>query len=116
MVRLIDAEELSRFFFSETSGTLETIKDTMFKHNLDYLHNVDEDAVEEFAIDLLRQVVNVIDTEPTVDAVPVVRCGECRYWGKDTNTICRPCEHPNTLYRDDVALDGGWYCPWGKRK
>lgn len=66
-MRLIDADELREFFFSETSGTEEIINDLMMKHNLDYSHDVNEDDVVDFAKDLLLAVRNVIDTEPTAE-------------------------------------------------
>lgn len=64
MRRLIDADELSDFFFSETSGTEEIIHDLMQKHGLNYANGVNEDAVMYFAIDLLKGAQNVIDTQP----------------------------------------------------
>lgn len=66
MRRLIDAEELRDFFFSETSGTEEIIQNLMRTHGLDYGNSVNEDAVMDFATDLLKGVQNVIDTQPTV--------------------------------------------------
>lgn len=72
MGKLIDAEKLKNFFFSETSGTEDIIRDMMDAHGLDYVNDIDEDAVMAFAEDLLKAVKNVIDTEPTaydVDAV-----------------------------------------------
>lgn len=65
MGRLIDASELNDFFFSETSGTEEIIHDLMQKHGLNYDNGVNEDAVMDFAIDLLKKAQNVIDTQPT---------------------------------------------------
>ena len=64
-MRLIDADSLKDFFFSETSGTEETIRDLAEKHNLTYLNDVNEDEVMSFAKDLLVAVQNVIDTEQT---------------------------------------------------
>lgn len=63
-MRLIDADALKDFFFSETSGTEEIIRDLMMQHNLDYANDVDEDEVMDFAKELLKKVRNVIDTEP----------------------------------------------------
>lgn len=63
-MKLIDADSVKDFFFSETSGTEEIIRDLAEKHNLTYLNNVNEDEVESFAKDLLKAVQNVIDTEP----------------------------------------------------
>ena len=31
-----------------------------------------------------RLLADVIDNAPTIDAVPVVRCKDCKYWNKDT--------------------------------
>ena len=64
-MRLIDAEKLKNFFFSETSGTEDIIRDLMDAHGLDYVNDIDEDAVMAFADDLLKAVQNVIDTEQT---------------------------------------------------
>lgn len=64
-MRLIDAEKLKNFFFSETSGTEDIIRDLMDAHGLDYVNDIDEDAVMAFAEDLLKAVQNVIDTEQT---------------------------------------------------
>lgn len=63
-MRLIDADSVKDFFFSETSGTEETISDLAEKHNLTYLNDVNEDEVMSFAKDLLEAVQNVIETEP----------------------------------------------------
>ena len=65
MGRLIDADSVKDFFFSETSGTEEIISDLAEKHNLTYLNDVNEDEVMSFAKDLLEAVQNVIETEPT---------------------------------------------------
>ena len=44
-MRLIDADSVKDFFFLETSGTEETIRDLAEKHNLTYLNNVNEDVI-----------------------------------------------------------------------
>lgn len=65
-MRLIDADDLKDFFFSQESGTEEIINDLMVKHNLDYLHDVNEDDVMDFSRELLKMVCNVIDTQETI--------------------------------------------------
>lgn len=65
MRRLIDADSVKDFFFSETSGTEETIRDLAEKHHLTYLNDVNEDDVMSFAKDILNAAQNVIETEPT---------------------------------------------------
>ena len=57
----------------------------MDAHGLDYVNDIDEDAVMAFAEDLLKAVQNVIDTEPTAyDPDKVVE------QLKDRSTLSRP--------------------------
>lgn len=72
-MRLIDADSVKDFFFSETSGTEEIIRDLAEKHNLTYLNNVNENEVESFVKNLLKVVQNVIDTEPIAYDVDKVK-------------------------------------------
>lgn len=65
MGSLIDANHVKDFFFSETSGTEDVIRDLMNTHGLDYANNINEEVIMAFAKDLLKAVQNVIDTEPT---------------------------------------------------
>lgn len=37
--------------------------------------------------------VDYILDAPTVDAVPVIRCSECRYWERFNNTSLGTCYH-----------------------
>ena len=60
----------------------------------------------------LRLIHNAVDNAPTVDAVVVTRCKDCRYRG----LICCPAIHEtigNGLV--DCAVDNG-YCWCGKPK
>ena len=60
----------------------------------------------------LRLIHNAVDNAPTVDAVVVTRCKDCRYRG----LICCPAMHEtigNGLV--DYAVDNG-YCWRGKPK
>lgn len=51
-----------------------------------------------------------IDRMPTVDAVPVVRCRECKSWfGPDDGK-----EHSCSV--DAWMRPGNWFCPLGKRR
>lgn len=49
---------------------------------------------------------------PTIDAVEVVRCSECRYGTVSTTTPMAICNHPNGL----VAPRWGSWCSYGKWK
>ena len=50
----------------------------------------------------------VLKEQPTVDAVPVVRCRECRWRHDDSSTMWLPCMEIKTL--DD------WFCADGERR
>ena len=74
----------------------------------------------------MRDVTNSIRKALTIDAVPVVRCWECKYWGDEDGKLQRSdgvlfarCKIHNYL------LDGrhtGWcptendFCSYGERK
>ena len=48
-----------------------------------------------------------IDQAPTIDAVEVVRCRECKY-----KHVPRCCPYQITGYK----VDEDWYCPMGVRR
>ena len=51
---------------------------------------------------------NAIDSAPTIDAVPVVRCKDCRWKTDFKHTAWCPC--------DEMAVNDNWYCANGERK
>ena len=73
-----------------------------------------------------NSAIKIIENAPTIDAVPVVRCRECKYWGDEAGELQRSdgvlfarCKVHNYL------LDGrhtGWcptendFCSYGERK
>ena len=102
MVEYIERESLLCGFGSPESGLDDIIDTLIFEHNLDFLHDCDEDEVRAFAKDLIGKVKNYILTEPTADVVKVVRCKDCDFVqptqiklnGKDLKTCelyKRPC-------------------------
>ena len=76
-MRLIDADELK-----------EELKDmdiVLVKHNVE----------------------DLVDEQPTVDAVSVVRCGQCIYFRKGY------CVHPA---QDMIPVMAGHFCGYGERR
>lgn len=53
----------------------------------------------------------MIDDSPTIDAVPVVRCRECRHWSEHPEGYLGVCSF---ISRNFVMENG--YCAWGERK
>jgi hypothetical protein len=50
-----------------------------------------------------------IDHMPTVDAIPVVRCKDCKWWNTDEIHKC-------VAYDAFRITDADDYCAWGERK
>lgn len=85
-----DAEELARRRVWDTESTLPNLTNINPAYTR-YLAQMDERT----------KAKEMVADAPTVDAVPVVRCGECRYW--DHFSLCVHME------RDD-------FCSQGERK
>ena len=58
-----------------------------------------------------EDVIMMIKTAPTVDAVPVVRCRECKWWQEDDDI--GHCDNPDGL--DNYAKPDD-FCSYGDRK
>ena len=59
----------------------------------------------------IRLIHNAIDGAPTIDAVPVVRCKDCKYFGLNDENV------PYCLNRfglDDPEPNG--FCTYGRKK
>ena len=54
--------------------------------------------------------VDEVNETPTVDAVKVVRCKDCKYWEKQQYSYQGRC------WRLEMYPTGAWYCASGKRK
>ena len=72
---------------------------------------IDRDALPKYTGYALsaNEVAMAVENAPTIDAVPVVRCGDCKYWITGNVNYC------------DYALGGTetksyWYCADGERK
>ena len=56
---------------------------------------------------------NMVDNAPTVDAVPVVRCRDCKHWHKDT-VFCGYMSYGEASERVNWYADD--FCSYGERK
>lgn len=79
-------------------------KDTLFAEfeNAGWYDLTDRDEIAE----------ELLVHAPTVDAVPVVRCGECAFWQNDGVHIYGMCKNPNI---GSVKMDTD-FCSYGERK
>lgn len=64
------------------------------------LSSVDEDTI-----------LDLVDSVPTADAVPVVRCKDCEYSYDEISYLC--CSHGVCV---DCEVPPNFYCAYGKRR
>ena len=58
----------------------------------------------------IEGIVQAMNEEPTIDAVPVIWCKECKWQGDDEHCpVCNSCGRGN-------LPSGEWYCADGERK
>lgn len=58
-----------------------------------------------------------VENAPTVDAVEVVRCKDCRYW--DTNGYGAEYDSEGYGWCEEIGefdTKKDWYCGWGERR
>ena len=53
-----------------------------------------------------------LEDAPTIDAVPVVRCKDCKYWNKRYEAMGMCMKHNAIL----TFTKPDFYCAWGERK
>lgn len=58
-----------------------------------------------------REMYDMVKNAPMVDAVPVVRCKECKYWGK-VGTVCRKLDNVMFWYGTDPTD----FCSFAERR
>lgn len=60
----------------------------------------------------IRKIMRIIEQMPTIDAVPVVRCKDCKWWGLPEGMYATKNVKHCELGRYMVASDG--YCVYGE--
>lgn len=64
------------------------------------------------------EVAKAVEKAPTVDAVPVVRCKDCKWWvreGNDSFGYAMFCDHDCSLGGQGIKKPED-YCSYGERK
>lgn len=72
--------------------------------------DADEKLKTEIAV-LLKD----IEEQPTIDAVPVIRCANCKYWSAETEQTAVPNMHKCTWWRTIGTLPID-FCSRAQRK
>ena len=92
-MRLIDADALKKRMVNEP---VKAVQDVDFQ-------------AEWFTriADTVCHMIDMVDDAPTIEAVPVVRCKDCKWFGGKYNDYC---------FRDEYNHAGDWYCADGERR
>ena len=103
MPRLIDANELWKHKFKSASERMDL--------NVAYMEGWND------AID------SIVENAPTVDAVEVVRCRDCKWWDEDDNDLygyCMAMKHGYMSANWEIGIyrkyKGNFYCADGERR
>lgn len=71
---------------------------------------IDADALKQYCEEhWIPTNFDAIDAQPTVDAVPVVRCKNCKWWAKQEESIQGRCALLG------MYPTGAWYCANGAK-
>lgn len=98
-MRLIDADELFNW------------GDKKLKNAVKYGNENTEQQSWSYSTLMMYEIADEIDEAPTIDAVPVVRCKDCKWWHEDDD-IGR-CDNPDGL---DNYANPDDFCSYGERK
>lgn len=97
MSRLIDADKVKKYM------------------HMDDFETPDERWMPE------SEFAALVDSQPTVNAEPVVRCRECMHYKKHSHSAGMRCDHPNLNY--DIECFDQWldvepndFCSYGERE
>lgn len=75
----------------------------------------DERAIIGVCYTAYSKCCHMVKHAPTVDAVPVVRCGECKHFVENTWECSRLCDRFGDEY-SDARVYPDWFCADGERK
>ena len=89
----------------------DALKATMIETLEQIKANPKMDGQEMHIIAGIAMLGEMVDDSPTIDAVPVVRCRECRHWSEHPEGYLGVCSF---ISRNFVMENG--YCAWGERK
>lgn len=68
----------------------------------------------------LRDVVKMVCAAPTIDAVPVVRCKDCKHYRNHPNGMCyawtEPYDNERGYKGDTHCVEPDDFCSYGERK
>ena len=60
--------------------------------------------------------LTAVDMQPTIDAVPVVRCGECKRWDTDPDSYGKDDGPNGKCMKSFEETNDDDFCSYGERK
>ena len=74
--------------------------------------------------DTREKIGKIISDQPTVDAIHVVRCKDCKWWDKKDNNstygYCDACKHGHISEHWEIGIyrtyKSDWFCAYGEAK
>lgn len=110
-MRLIDADALLEESFERICSDCDKRKGVKSgKYRI--IYNVGDAPCRACEIDDMK---GYLDDAPTIDAVPVVRCKDCKYY-MDSNEKCELVDTRLRFYSTNKRWTNESYCSWGERK
>lgn len=106
MSRYIDADA----YAAEMKTRQDALKELM--DDADALDNWEMYYGLSRAFSVFVEAKLTLDTMPTVDAVQVVRCRDCKYYGEEYGS----CGRTDIIRSDMRIIMPYWYCADGERK
>ena len=71
------------------------------------------DHISESIAECVKMSVRIIKDAPTVDAVEVVRCKDCKQWSRNSGIAESPNGH---CFCHDIETNGHDFCSYGERR
>ena len=106
MSRLVDANEVVKAILAERDKIPSTVPAATYELGTEKPYHVGNHMRGG-----IRKALRCIEQAPTIDAVPVVRCRECKWWQEDDDI--GHCDNPDGL--DNYAKPDD-FCSYGERK
>ena len=116
MGRLIDGDALYKAMQDAEELARRRVRDT--ESMLPYPNNLNPAYTRYLAqMDERTKAKEMVADAPTVDAVPVVRCGECKYWDRSPSCSATPQYHAckRRIFADVHTMRDD-FCSQGERK
>lgn len=73
---------------------------------------IDADALMDKVNNTFAPFVTLLSDAPTIGAVQVVRCKDCKYFLEDGDCFCENIEQ----YEHEKSVSPDWFCADGERR